>query len=219
MKIIITESQFNSLVHKDIDEEYPIGWSIEEFKGLSSYAARMKYAATHLKRISSGSSRVVYMIDNEKVLKLAKNKKGLAQNETEIEFSEDYMFNRMIAHLFDHDENNLWVEMELARKVTPVIFKNIVGVTFENFCDALRYNENYVRGRKGIRMTKPEGYDEMWDNEFISNVFDIIGSYDYITVGDLCKLSTYGLVKRDGEDTIVFIDYGLTNQVYDSYYK
>ena len=49
-------------------------------------------------------------------------------------------------------------------------------------------------------------------------MLSFIGGYD-IPVGDLCKLNTYGLVKRNGEDTIVMIDYGLNNDVWQDYYK
>jgi mRNA-degrading endonuclease RelE of RelBE toxin-antitoxin system len=69
------------LLRENLLEDYPTSWSIEEFKKLNSFNARIKYCNQHLTRISSGSSRVVYKIDDEKVLKLAKNKKGLAQNE------------------------------------------------------------------------------------------------------------------------------------------
>jgi hypothetical protein len=37
--------------------------------------------------------------------------------------------------------------------------------------------------------------------------------------GDLMRLSTYGVVKRDGQETIVLIDYGLTDDIYKTHYK
>ena len=116
MRILLNEQQYSKLPEREIEEVYPPSWSLDEFKSISSYAGRLKYAATHLKRISSGSSRVVYMVDNEKVLKIAKNRKGLAQNETEISFGNDYVFADILANVYDSDEdNNIWVEMELAK--------------------------------------------------------------------------------------------------------
>ena len=41
------------------------------FKSLPSFAARVRYCNEKLQRISSGSARIVYKIDDEKVLKLA----------------------------------------------------------------------------------------------------------------------------------------------------
>lgn len=58
---------------------YPETFNMEEFKSISRFASRIKYCETHLQRISSGSGRIVYKIDDEKVLKLAKNPKGVAQ--------------------------------------------------------------------------------------------------------------------------------------------
>lgn len=58
----------------------------------------------------------------------------------------------------------------------------------------------------------------MWENEFIYNIFTFMGGYD-TPVGDLKRLNSYGLVKRDGVDTIVLIDYGITWDGLDAYYK
>ena len=201
-----------------LGEDYPLTWNIEEFKKLNSFTKRVEYCNTHLKRLAAGSSRIVYMVDNEKVLKLAKNKKGLAQNEVEIEYGNYYDLSGIVAKVFESDENNLWVEMELAKKVTPNIFKNVVGVSFDEYTNAMKYN--YFTNIKPNRYptAKPENMDEMWDNEFVYEMLSFMGNYD-IPVGDLGRLSTYGLVNRDGSDTIVMIDYGLTNDVYGTYYS
>lgn len=201
-----------------VGEDYPSSWNIEEFKKLNSFTKRVEYCNTHLKRLAAGSSRIVYMVDNEKVLKLAKNKKGLAQNEVEIEYGNYYDLSGIVAKVFESDENNLWVEMELAKKVTPNIFKNVVGVSFDEYANAMKYN--YFTNIKPNRYptAKPENMDEMWDNEFVYEMLSFMSNYD-IPVGDLGRLSTYGLVNRDGSDTIVMIDYGLTNDVYGTYYS
>jgi len=66
-----------------------------------------------------------------------------------------------------------------------------------------------------------EGIVNNDDNEydFVSRIFDLMGSYDNFVSGDLTKLSTYGVVKRDNVDSIVLIDYGLTDEVYNTHYK
>jgi GNAT superfamily N-acetyltransferase len=203
----------------DIEEEYPIGWSIDEFKNLKSFNQRIQYCEKNLQRISSGSGRVVYKIDDTKVLKLAKNQKGVAQNNTEIGFSDDYMWDGMIAEIFNYDENGLWVEMELARKVTPKIWDSIIGIPIEELHKSARFVDQQKNPRKyQYHFTRPQRMDEVYGNEFTSNILDLIGNYD-IGPGDFGRLSTYGLVKRNGQDNIVIIDYGLTNDVYDSYYK
>ena len=199
-------------------EDYPSNWNVEEFKKLTSFNQRIQYCEDNLTRISSGSSRVVYKIDETKVLKLAKNKKGIAQNEVEIDFSNDYMWDEIVAKIFNYDPDNLWLEMELARKLTTNEFKSITGLTFEEYCAGLRYYESLQKPKRGINYSEPEGYDDMWENEFAYEILNIVGSYD-IPVGDLCRTSTYGVVSRDGGNKIVMIDYGLTGEVYNSYYS
>ena len=213
MKIIITESQYNNLIQKDLDEDYPSSWSIDEFKKLTSFSARVNYCNQHLQRLASGSSRIVYKVDDTKVLKLAKNKKGLAQNETEIDFGRDSYLSDIVAKIFDFDENGLWVEMELAQKLTPAMFKNIVGVDFENYCEAMRYRYR-VAVEYQYRIPKPENMDEMWENDFVYKMMDMMVNYELI-LADLCKITSYGLVDNN---RIVLIDSGLTNEVFDTHY-
>jgi hypothetical protein len=216
----ILEDILASGAQKELEEDYPTNWDVEEFKKLTSFSQRVQYCQDRLQRISSGSARIVYKIDDTKVLKLAKNKKGLAQNQTEIDFSNDYMWDGIVAEIIESDENALWVEMELARKVTPKIFQEVTGVEFDNFCDAIRYYDHQHNGgsTRSLSYPKPDNYDDLWENEFCYEMLNIIGSYD-LPVGDLCRLSTYGVVNREDNRAIVMIDYGLTKSVYDSYYK
>jgi mRNA-degrading endonuclease RelE of RelBE toxin-antitoxin system len=205
----------------ELMEDYPASFDMEVFKSLKSHAGRNKYAQEHLQRLSSGSSRIVYKIDDEKVLKLAKNDKGVAQNEVEIEYGQYNDIKDIVAKIFDYDEqNNLWVEMELARKVKISDFKNIVGYNFEDIKKAI-HNVGVDSGmlrRIGKYEMNQELVDDMWENEFTQELFSFIGNYQ-VPVGDLQRLSSYGVVKRDGQDTIVLIDYGLTHDVYSSYYS
>jgi len=219
MKIVITESQYN-LIKKDIEEEYPTTWNVEEFKNLKSFNQRVQYCESNLTRISSGSSRIAYKIDDTKVLKLAKNRKGIAQNNAEIEYSQDYMMDDVVAEVFQYDKNALWLEMELARPLTAAMFYHIVGIPFNDYVMGINFHEYELEPRKkSYKPTRPDNMDAMWENEFVSRIFDTIGSYANFVSGDLNRLSTYGVVKRDGQDTVVLIDYGLTTDVYNTHYK
>lgn len=205
-------------------EEYPLNWNIETFKSLRSFAQRIKYCEEHLQRISSGSARIVYKIDDEKVLKLAKNKKGLAQNELEAEYSKYGDLSDILARTFDAADDNTWVEMELARKVTPPIFKQVTGFNWDDYIKAMEkqyYRANPEKDRWGLANKKviPDELDQqMWEDEFVYPMLNLLANYD-IPVGDLVRTNSYGLVKRNGEDNIVLIDYGLNQENYDSYYK
>jgi mRNA-degrading endonuclease RelE of RelBE toxin-antitoxin system len=204
----------------ELMEDYPSSFDMETFKSLRSHAGRNRYAQEHLQRLSSGSSRIVYKIDDEKVLKLAKNDKGVAQNEVEIEYGQYSDIDDVVAKIFDYDEeNNLWVEMELARKVRPSDFKNIIGYSFEDYKLAIRNYGIDTGNNKGSKYPlSKQLVEDMWENEFMYEMFSFIGNYA-VPTGDLERTSSYGLVKRDGQDKIVLIDYGLTHEVYSSYYS
>lgn len=212
-------NKLSKLYGEIIDEDYPSSFNMENFKSLFSFNQRVKYCENNLKRISSGSGRIVYMVDNEKVLKLAKNSKGVAQCEVEIEYRQYHDIADVVARTFDAHPESLWVEMELAKKLTVSDFKRIVGFNFNEFADAIKYYAHVSNGRGYNQNKQPENYEKMWENEFIYDIFSFIGNYGLKNVGDLTRFNSYGVVKRDNEDTIVVIDYGLTDDVYDSYYS
>jgi hypothetical protein len=203
-----------------LGEEYPTSFNMEFFKGLKSFAQRIQYCEQLLQRISSGSSRIVYKIDEHKVLKLAKNSKGIAQNEVEINYSKYPDISSVIAQVFDSEENYLWVEMELARKVSVGDFKRITGYSFKDYCTAIHNYGNDVHGtRNSYKMDIDKAIvDSMWEDEFVYKIFDFIGNYQ-LPIGDLMRLSSYGIVHRGGSDAIVLIDFGLTQDVQSTHYS
>jgi hypothetical protein len=217
---LLTYEAFD-IIESIIDEDYPTSFNIEEFKTLKSFNARIKYCEEHLKRISSGSSRIVYMIDDEKVLKLAKNKKGIAQNEVEISYGGDYTLDGIVAEVYESDENALWLEMQLAKKITPISFKQITGWDFNDYANII-YNYGIESGNAGRYASKKSVPDELtekaWEDDFTRGIFDYIGNYG-VPAGDLTRLSTYGIVSENGTDSVVIIDYGLTHDVYKSFYS
>lgn len=60
--------------------------------------------------------------------------------------------------------------------------------------------------------------EKMWEDEFVYDVFNYIGNYG-IPTGDLQRLNSWGIVKRNSQDTIVLIDFGLNSDVKASYYS
>jgi hypothetical protein len=221
IKNILKETLVFEIINQMLDEDYPSSFDFKKFISLKSFNQRVKYCEENLKKISSGSARIVYLVDDTKVLKLAKNKKGLVQNEIEASYSKYNDLSDILAQTFEFDDHNyLWVEMELARKITPKIFKQITGYSFENFCDLLRiYNDATNPTRYKHTHNLPEDFiQESWEDEFMYSMYQYLGNYD-VPVGDLLRLSSYGLVKRNGVDTIVLIDYGLDNKTMASYYS
>ena len=103
----VKESLKFTLIESLLDEDYPSSFNMEHFNSLKSFNQRINYCQEHLQRISSGSSRIVYKIDNTKVLKLSKNKKGLAQTAVEIHWGNDSYFGSILADVFHYNEDDL----------------------------------------------------------------------------------------------------------------
>lgn len=201
---------------------YPKSFDMEYFKSLSSFAAKLRYADTYLQKMASGSARTIFQIDDEKVLKLAKNKKGIAQNRVECDF---YLQGfDCLAKVYDFDkEDNTFLEMELAKKITKSRFKQLLGFSLDDINDYL-YNMAIQYNLKGIyrqtaRMRDIKNIEALEESNFIDELRDVILSYGMVVPGDFDRISTYGEVLRDGEPTVVVIDFGLTNGVYDDFYK
>lgn len=210
----------NNLIDEDnkLMEEYPASFNMEEFKALTSFKDRLNYCNNNLKRIASGSSRTVYKIDDTKVLKLAKNKKGLAQNETEIDLGSQSYYSNIIAQIFEYEENGLWVEMELAEKINIGKFRMI---TKFDISDIAKYLINFQDSNNG----KGEKYhlqqpllQRLHDDEFVQSLSDFVAGTDALA-GDMGKLDSYGLVNRGGEQNIVLIDFGLNHQNFTALYR
>ena len=207
--------------YSELTEDYPMGWNKEDFEAITSFTGKLKYATTHLPKIASGSGRVVFKVDDTKVIKIAKNQKGLAQNAVESEkFLQKY---DVVARTFDNDEHYFkdigpfWVEMELAHKTTKPRFKKLTGVSMDDL-------DRYLRWRRSLhKQTLSMGIsaavlDTMRNNEFVEKLERLISDYD-MGVGDMGRVSTYGEVLRNGHPTIVLVDFGLTEQVYNDFYR
>jgi hypothetical protein len=200
-----------------MDEDYPSSFDMDKFKSLTKFSERIKYCDQNLKKISSGSARVVYIIDETKVLKLAKNTKGIAQCETEIQWGQDRYYSSILARTLDSHPDGLWVEMELARKVKPSDFKRLEGFEFKYLGPYLRNFQEENHGKKPIYSIDPQQKEILNNNEFIGTIASFMLDADS-PAGDLARLNSYGLVNREGHESIVIIDFGLTGDIYDTYY-
>jgi len=202
-------------------EDYPSSFNMEEFKAIQSFNKRIQYCESHLQKIGSGSSRIVYKIDDEKVLKLAKNSKGISQNEVEISHGNDFFLKSLniVAEVFENDDNDLWLEMQLAQKCSIGKFKQIIGISFQEYSEYINYYHSEVLSKSRYKTTINDSLKETCENnEFVSAMIEFIGNYD-LPVGDLKRISSYGIVKEDNNEIIVLIDFGLTDDVYNKHYS
>lgn len=192
---------------------------LPEFLDIKSYAGRIKYADEHLQRIGSGSGRIVYNIGDEKAFKLAKNPKGIAQNETEANTGGYRDTQHIVTEVFEEADNYTWLISELAKKVTQSRIKELTGIpSLSDLFYFLRNNEEQVKGRRKIYGQDKELEQFFWENEFSYDLANFIANYSQSS-GDMGRPSTYGEVLRDGQPAIVLTDYGINDEVYDTHYN
>lgn len=213
--IVITEKQ-----HKMLQEAADEHFSLEELSAIQSFRGRFNYCTQHLgKHIGKGSSRATFQIDDEKVLKLAWNNKGMGQNITEMQTYTASIF----PNVYDYDENGKWIISEFVLPAKSQDFKHCFGMTFQQFASFISASGKYrFGGRYWNAMPENEWISYLENNEELSEFDDYIGNYGnhtFTPVGDMTRLCNYGLTHRNGEATIVLLDSGLSEDVWNTYYK
>lgn len=189
-------------------------FDVKTFKQLPSFAARVKYAKSKLRQLGTpGSSRIAYDLGNDKVLKLAKNAKGIAQNGVE---ADGYVQSSgVVAKVYDSDPEDLWIICDKVDNVTAKEFGRLLGIPFDFYCKAILTNEADVRGNsRSPRYLSSEQMEPLWENEFVSGIFDLMGSMELLG-GDLTKIGSYG--KCRGE--LLLRDAGFTQSVMKEHYS
>lgn len=206
---------------KKINEANNGNFSFNTLTSISTFSKRIDYCKQTLGNpIGNGSSRMVFQISDERVLKIAKNKKGIAQNEVEGDYGKQQY--DIFPKLFNVDDDYIFLETEYVLPCKKEDFPQALGITFEEYKDFIFccYN-SYARNGKELhtRMSN-ERYIELLDNnENLSAINTYLADYQLETIGDLLYLRNLGLTMRDGELRIVILDDGLSDEVYNSYYK
>lgn len=192
---------------------------LPEFLNIRSYAGRIKFANQNLDRLGSGTGRIVYNIDGEKVLKLAKNSKGVAQNEAEANAGYYRDTQYIVTEVFDNGDNYTWLVSELAKKVNEKRIKELTDIpSLNELYYFLRNFKDQNNGKRKVFDQSKEMEEFFWENEFAQDLANFIANYNQ-SAGDMGRPSSYGEVLRDGQPTIVLTDYGLNDEVYDTHYN
>lgn len=208
----------------ELNEAAMPGFNARQLSQIPSFAGRLKYCKQMLgPTFGSGSSRVIFEIDDDKVLKLAKNKKGVAQNEFELETSR---YTDAVVKVFDCDDDCTWLIEENCVPAKEQDFERIIGLPFETYCDLISWYSNTYRYTSSRLYTispkeAQELADQLWNDDecgFVVQMFDLMGDYQ-LPSGDLTRISSYGMVKRNGTPQMVLIDSGLNDDIYNTYYR
>jgi pyrimidine deaminase RibD-like protein len=211
---------------QELDEmPLPTGWDENELGSNKSFKSRLAYALQRAQRLGGGSARVAMIIDYEgrpTALKVAKNAKGMAQNEAEVNVLNDGYLGRLpiVIPLIDYDKKNpqpTWLQTELAKKVSSAKLATLLHCTHVwDFTGAV----NAMLGRREkwgrelgeiIQDLKEAGKTEQDLDIFMDYVHeaaDLINS-STVLIADLNQAANWG--EYNGRPVI--LDVGFTEEV------
>jgi len=203
----------------------PSDWDHSVFKPDVSYAKRIKYAVERALKIGKGSSRSAFVITvdgRDTVLKVAHNKKGLAQNAAEAAILSDGYVQQLdiTIPMIDYDEEHpepLWINTERAMKGSESLLCNYMK------CDSLfqivNYADNMLTGRPPASTEKSvlekhgeEGLEIFKD--YAQRLAELSSSGD-VKLVDFQHAPNWGFYKNHP----VVLDVGFTSSVHSSHYS
>lgn len=201
----------------------PADWDPTALGHDKTFKSRLQYALERASKLGGGSSRVAFIIpDNGRntVLKIAKNKKGLAQNEAEAEILSDGYVGQLpiVIPMVDYDKQSsqpVWIQTELAQKVRSSKLCSMLK------CNGLWQITQYATaliGRKRNYDADPkyiidglvkQGFTEKdieTFKEYASEIGDLLNSTNLVSA-DLNMSSNWGIY----DNRPVIIDLGFTD--------
>lgn len=189
-----------SSTHPDtIEKQKDYAW-----KGITH--PEIDYAKKNLQYLNAGSSRAVFALDDNRVLKIAKNQFGLEQNQNEVEIWNTLKNgSKVLTAIYDYDkENYKWVVHERVKMFSAEEFENLTKISTDIFVFVISY---FVDG-DGIEDIKwyinnPNSYPE----PFIRKLEKLVSNPSAIKfVEDMARIvRMFGLEQGD----IVWSHFGL----------
>lgn len=198
----------------------PEDWDDAMYNERVPFAKRVKYARERAKAVGSGSSRIAFVIPYEgrqTVLKIAKNRKGIAQNDYETQMLGDWYLKglEITIPMIDYDEANeipTWLHTEFATKAKQSDFIKACGADL----DTLIGKACMMCGKPNLyRMYRGDPNKIEDDNHLADGLMNLIGNYGDIPVGDFSRLANWGIYKGSP----VIIDLGLSSEVLSQHYS
>jgi len=207
----------------------PPDWDPAQFQQDTTFKSRLAYALERAKKIGAGSSRVAMIIDYEgrqTVLKVAKNQKGLAQNNVESSILNDNYATSLgiLIPIIDYDTKHvepLWVQTELAQPASEKQLCQLMGCKrlydLIELADAIAGKSRRAPHQTIVNRMLQRGYtEEQIDQltEYAESIADLSANFNVETV-DLSRKANWGLYRGKP----VIIDVGFNSDVLQQYYK
>lgn len=180
---------------------------------LETFEERIKYCKENLEQIGKGSSRLVFNLSKNSVLKLAWNVKGLEQNILESSDQIHKLFGDLVPALKKKSSGDkiYWIVMEKAKPVDEQTFEKISKIPFKTFQKAMK--EMKLVNYKEKKDVSEETKKLLKTSHFLDLVQDLTFSLGLL-VGDVIKTSSWGTIGN----RLVILDPGLSLLIFRSLY-
>jgi len=222
-KMIIQE-YIKEFLLEDIHKTQETVLKLDELDGMNTPYEMMRFLGKNFKRLGKGSSRFVYEVFEDAVIKFGFNQAGIFQNRNEIENSqhEKEIFPRIIRESGDGFGTWILVERVIpfnSRRESRNIFRLYEGISWQEYLDYL-YNIVAIQNNN----LSVEEIDEMWreieeverKSNLARRIHRLVDS-GFVNVGDLTTLTHYGVIK--GRRQVVILDYGYDDKLKQQYWK
>ena len=192
----------------------PDDWEKDIYDPSVPFKKRINYARERASRLGAGSSRIVFEIPYQgqlTALKIAKNRKGIAQNEEEASILNDAEVlsrEHLVARLIDGDYDNFtWIQTEKVDKLkSEKHFESLVG--FSIF-QVISYIGKIASLDGTIKFDMdPDLEEEMSEDEFVQDLMGLLGDTG-AHVGDLYRVANWGVK----DNLPVIVDFGASSEV------
>jgi len=178
-----------------------------KLNSLNNFDDRIAFAKKKHALIGEGSSRVVFKLSEDSVIKIAKNEKGVSQN---LEESKPQMQRDCTNRILLSDTHGNWIVVRLAKRISKNRFKELTGFDFDSFSNLLFYKfNNEASGWKDSK-----NYNDIMSSDLFECLTSWIIECDP-QIGDIIKIDSWGEV----DSKPVLMDYGLSKKIYRDYYE
>jgi hypothetical protein len=184
---------------------------LDALTACTTFAARKRLCTeAHLERLGAGSSRIVYALSATRVVKLAKNAKGIAQNEMEGDALLARMYPTLVARTLRRCPDNTWIVQQRATPARKADFPKQFGLSLQEL--GLYMAQTCFPYNRWLRASDAT-VARFRTCRRLSDFVECALNFD-LHAGDMGRLSTWGMVGK----RLVLIDYGLTRSNYNEYY-
>jgi hypothetical protein len=179
---------------------------LKRLSDIKSYDDRVKFLEGMFEKLGEGSSRVVFKMDDKNIIKCAINERGIAQNLAE---GNPRMQRSCTNDIAAVDAKGKWLIMRFTESITKERFKELTGLSFDPFFEAIHYKFN----NESDNWSPPRDYEKIEKHPLFECVANLIFDMD-MQIGDLAKIN--GWSELDGRP--VLRDTGLTREIFQDMY-